>query len=29
IGIKLWIYKGDVFKKENEVAKGEVVGKKK
>lgn len=26
IGIKLWIYKGDVFKKEGETAKGEVVG---
>lgn len=29
IGIKLWIYKGDVFKKEAETAKGEVVGEKK
>ena len=29
IGIKLWIYKGDVFKKEEETAKGEVVGEKK
>jgi small subunit ribosomal protein S3 len=29
IGIKLWIYKGDVFKKETETAKGEVVGEKK
>ncbi len=29
IGIKLWIYKGDVFKKESETAKGEVVGEKK
>ena len=28
IGIKLWIYKGDVFKKESETAKGEVVGEK-
>jgi small subunit ribosomal protein S3 len=26
IGIKLWIYKGDVFKKEKETAKGDVVG---
>ena len=26
IGIKLWIYKGDVFKKITETAKGEVVG---
>jgi len=26
IGIKLWIYKGEVFKKETETAKGEVVG---
>ncbi|MDD4900498.1 MAG: 30S ribosomal protein S3 [Patescibacteria group bacterium] len=29
IGIKLWIYKGDVFKKESETAKGEIVGEKK
>ena len=29
IGIKLWIYKGDVFKKESETAKGEVVGERK
>lgn len=29
IGIKLWIYKGEVFKKESETAKGEVVGEKK
>ena len=29
IGIKLWIYKGDVFKKKSETAKGEVVGEKK
>lgn len=29
IGIKFWIYKGDVFKKETETAKGEVVGEKK
>jgi small subunit ribosomal protein S3 len=26
IGIKLWIYKGDVFKKEREAARGEIVG---
>jgi len=26
IGIKLWVYKGDIFKKETETAKGEVVG---
>ena len=26
IGIKFWIYKGDIFKKETEAAKGEVVG---
>ncbi len=29
IGIKVWIYRGDVFKKENQTAKGEVVGEKK
>lgn len=29
IGIKFWIYKGDVFKKTSETAKGEVVGEKK
>ena len=29
IGIKFWIYKGDVFKKEIETLKGEVVGEKK
>jgi len=29
IGIKLWIYKGDVFKKSGEAAKGEVVGERK
>ncbi len=29
IGIKLWIYKGDVFKKEKEAATGEVVGEQK
>lgn len=29
IGIKVWIYKGTVFEKANEVAKGEVLGKKK
>ena len=29
IGIKMWIYKGDVFKKEKETAKGEVVGERK
>lgn len=29
IGIKIWIYKGDVFKKESETAKGEVVGERK
>jgi len=29
IGIKLWIYRGDVFKKDSEAAKGEIVGEKK
>ena len=29
IGIKIWIYKGDVFKKAGETAKGEVVGERK
>lgn len=29
IGIKVWIYKGDVFKKEKETARGEVIGEKK
>lgn len=29
IGIKVWIYKGTVFEKANEAAKGEVIGKKK
>lgn len=27
IGVKLWIYRGDIFKKEQEVQKGEVIGK--
>lgn len=29
IGIKVWIYKGDIFKKEGDTAKGEIVGEKK
>jgi len=29
IGIKFWIYKGDIFKKETETLKGEVVGERK
>ena len=29
IGIKFWIYKGNIFKKETETSKGEVVGEKK
>ncbi|MDO8667616.1 MAG: 30S ribosomal protein S3 [bacterium] len=29
IGIKFWIYKGDVFKKKNEAAQGEVIGERK
>ena len=29
IGIKLWIYKGDIFKKAGETAKGDIVGEKK
>jgi small subunit ribosomal protein S3 len=28
IGIKLWIYKGDIFKKDMETAKGQIVGEK-
>jgi small subunit ribosomal protein S3 len=27
IGVKVWVYKGEIFEKEKELKKGEVVGK--